>query len=362
MSSTRWYEQIKVSNKNVKHILVVCSTATKPRFEIDKKLRKVFKDSNFFFLCEDYFDGDFEYIKKLVNNVINKEFDLIISLGGGSTIDFTKTLISFKYLKINKKKILEQNINKIRKKRTNTFIAIPTTAGSGSESTQFAVVYIKKKKFSIENPILLPDQYILDPQLSFTCKKSQKIASSLDALCQGIESHWSKLSTPESRKLSAKSIELIWRNIKYAIIDNNFEKHKKIVLGSNLAGKAINLTKTTANHALSYYISKTYSVPHGLSVILTLPAFIDFYCTKKNKKVFETLKLLEEVLGVKKENISTTIREMLCELGVKTSLLKYSITKDQVKRITNSVDPIRLKNNPIKLTKENLIGILNNSF
>ena len=105
------------------------------------------------------------------------------------------------------------------------------------------LLYINKKKFSIENSLLLPDASILDPKLSFTCSKKQKITSAVDALCQSIESLWSLNSTHLSIKYAKKSFKLVWGNIYDAIINKSFDSHAKLLIGSNYSGKAINISK-----------------------------------------------------------------------------------------------------------------------
>ena len=91
-------------------------------------------------MLEKYFHSEYEFSYLASKKFLNSDFDLLISIGGGSTIDFSKNFLAFKFLGINKKKLYSQNLKKIKIKNYK-FVAIPTSAGTGSESTQFSVIY-----------------------------------------------------------------------------------------------------------------------------------------------------------------------------------------------------------------------------
>lgn len=151
-------------------------------------------------------------------------------------------------------------------------IAIPTTSGTGCESTQFAVVYKEGKKISLDSEELLPNVAILDGNLISSLSDLQKRCTLLDAMCQCIESHWSINSTEESRKYSLTGLKAILSNYEQ-YLKNDLETNKNMLTGANLSGRAINITRTTAPHALSYVITKEYGVPHGCAVALTIIEF-----------------------------------------------------------------------------------------
>jgi len=221
--------------------------------------------------------------------------ELIIAIGGGSVIDTAKII---KYLAVN-----EQGSDYIEK--PIPIIAIPTTAGTGSEATRFAVVYINGKKTSYEADFLLPDVSIVDANLLNGQSKYQIAVSGIDAFAQGIESYWSIHSTSESMRYSEKAIKLIWGNLENAI--NNVEVAKiRVAEGSNNAGKAINITKTTAPHALSYGFTSMFGLPHGHAVALFLPFFIQYHKTMNDiqcvdargiKHLFSKLNKIASIIG-----------------------------------------------------------------
>lgn len=194
---------------------------------------------------------------KEVNTAISDlgmDFDLIISVGGGSVIDFAK---AFRYLS-------ELSVK---------MVAIPTTAGTGSESTQFAVVYEEEKKLSLDDLSILPEYSICDSEFLKTNSKYLKACTAMDAFCQAIESFWAVRSTPESRVYAEKAITLCKDNIEL-FVNSDKEDRESIedfmMMASHMAGKAINISRTTAAHALSYYLTKRYGIPHGHAVALNI--------------------------------------------------------------------------------------------
>jgi len=200
--------------------------------------------------------------------------ELIISVGGGSVMDMGK-LINYYGEGKNLDRLLIGDISNSNSK-LKPHIAIPTTAGSGSEATHFAVLYINNEKFSIANDTLIPNFALIDPLLQISQTPYQKAVSGIDALAQAIESVWSINATEESIGFALKAIELIWHNLHHILNDMDVQKHLNVALGANYAGKAINISKTTACHALSYPLSTQYSIPHGQAVALSLPHFMAF--------------------------------------------------------------------------------------
>ena len=130
----------------------------------------------------------------------------VIAAGGGSVMDASK---SINILSNNDNEPIEyiKNPKKIKNKG-KTLIAIPTTSGSGSEATHFAVVYIDKTKYSLVHEFMLPDYSIVDYQFTLSLPKSVTASSGMDALCQGIESYWCIYSTDESKHYAKEAIKL----------------------------------------------------------------------------------------------------------------------------------------------------------
>jgi alcohol dehydrogenase class IV/choline kinase len=187
--------------------------------------------------------------------------DFIISFGGGSAIDTAKC--------INMLSLQDSfNLN-MRDTPRARHLCIPTTAGTGSESTCFAVLYIGGEKQSVEKIQIIPDYVILDPGFLSTLPLYHKKSTVLDALCQSIESLWAKGRTPESRAFALSAIDIIYENID-GYMENKSECALRVLYAANLSGKAINLSKTTAAHAMSYKLTDLFGLAHGHAVALCL--------------------------------------------------------------------------------------------
>lgn len=265
--------------------------------------------------------------------------EAILAVGGGSAMDTAKCIKMFSGMD-HTKNYLEQEFSD-----TGILLAaIPTTAGTGSESTRHSVIYYKGEKQSVSHPSLVPDYTCLIPSLLSGLPVYQKKCTLLDALCQAIESFWSVHSTEESREYSKKAIELIKENyLKYACEDS--ESYEAIMAASNLAGQAINITATTAPHAMSYKLTTLYGLPHGHSVALALPGIWKFIKNNTDKCADARGKdYLENMLS----QLPITEDEFD---RIMTELEMFSPVSDDREKdldtLVASVNLLRLKNNPV---------------
>ena len=300
---------------------------------------------------------------------IKEKVDLIIAVGGGSVMDVAKLLKAFWNSEDPVRAYLDGN-EEISAKDI-PLIAIPTTAGSGSEATHFAVVYDGSMKHSVADPELLPTKVILLPSLIKSNPSSIIGSSGMDALCQGIESYWSIYSTEESREYAQKAISLVSENLKHTQNAESDDVWTNLLLGSFYAGKAINITKTTAPHAISYALTSFFGISHGYAVSLLLPSIFEY-----NEKVVEDdcldgrgcawvrerLQELEEMLGIYSGSIHAYFEDFHRVLGSEFDLKVYGVEseRDIDTIVKNGFNPQRVNNNPRKLTEESLRDILNN--
>ena len=243
-------------------------------------------------------------------------------------------------------------------------IAIPTTAGTGSESTRYAVIYHDGKKQSVTHDSIIPDVAILESKVLKTLPLYQKKCTMMDALCQGIESWWSINSTDVSKEFSKKTIELIVTNWEKYIFENNDESAAQIMLAANYGGRAINITQTTAPHAMSYKITSLFGLPHGHAVAICLPEIWEYMLTHTEKCVdlrgkdyiSNVFKSIAKVLGYTTvQEAILFIRSMLTTMGLEHP--KSTNCNNDLETLTLSVNPTRLKNNPVSLNQETLRNI-----
>lgn len=289
---------------------------------------------------EDVYEG--------IGIINNEKCDCCITVGGGSVMDMGKLISYLKEDITNNPNIIAQN-ELANIKRKMSICAIPTTAGSGAESTHFSVVYVDNKKYSLAHSSILPDIVNLNANLSFTMPPYLKAITGIDALAQGIESYWSKNATIQSRKYSAAAIELVWNNLKQSVLENSFTAHANVVMGSNFAGRAINIAKTTAAHAISYYFTSKHNINHGHAVALTLGKVYEFNYHKainsnnEIKQVFKKLNRLLQIEGIP----GVTLERFISDLNIELDYSKLNIDiNEELPKIKSEVNTERLSNNP----------------
>lgn len=294
--------------------------------------------------------------------------DTILAVGGGSAIDVAKCIKLAVLAKEGNASIIPPLVSQrlpIDGAKI-PFIAIPTTAGTGSESTHNAVMYYEGAKQTVTNDGVLPDYAVLEPSVLKTLPLYQKKCTMMDALCQGIESWWSVNSTEESYEYSRKTVELIMTNWRKYIFENDDEAAAQIMLAANYGGRAINITQTTAAHAFSYKITSLYKLPHGHAVAVCLPEIWQFMLRHSNICVdvrgrdymVNIFDKIAHAMGF--SHVSEAILEF--RLMMKEMELANPIAGDRKKEIdilSSSVNPVRLKNNPVELNKNSIIDLYN---
>ena len=292
--------------------------------------------------------------------------DCILAVGGGSAIDVAKCIKLAVLAKEGNAAIIPPLVSQrlLIDGAKIPFIAIPTTAGTGSESTHNAVMYYEGAKQTVTNDGVLPDYAVLEPSVLKTLPLYQKKCTMMDALCQGIESWWSVNSTEESYKYSRKTVELIMANWRKYIFENDDKAAAQIMLAANYGGKAINITQTTAAHAFSYKITSLYKLPHGHAVAVSLPEIWQFMLGHSDlcidlrgrdyiNKIFDEI---AKAMGfcLASEAI-LEFRLMMAKLELKNPVA--SDRKKEIEILSNSVNPVRLKNNPVELDKNSIIDL-----
>ena len=284
--------------------------------------------------------------------------DTILAVGGGSAIDVAKCIKLAVLSECGNEALIPPLVSKrlpIDGEKI-PFIAIPTTAGTGSESTHNAVMYFEGAKQTVTNDAVLPDYAVLEPSVLKTLPLYQKKCTMMDALCQGIESWWSVNSTEESYEYSRKAIELIMANWRNYIFENDEEAAKQIMLAANYGGRAINITQTTAAHAFSYKITSLYKLPHGHAVAVCLPEIWEYMidhmdkCIDKRGQGYlaDIFKQISMAMGCK--NVKQAILEFREIMKGMELINPVSDNKNEdLKILSSSVNPVRLKNNPVAL-------------
>lgn len=285
--------------------------------------------------------------------------DAIVAVGGGSTIDVAKCIKL--YCKMSPQ---ENYLQQEYKDSGVPLIAVPTTAGTGSESTRYAVIYYDGKKQSVTHESIIPNYAILEPMLLKSLPLYQKKCTMLDAMCQCIESLWSVNSTDQSMLFAKIGLQMIMNHWHGYIEDNNEEDAEFIMMAANYGGRAINISQTTAPHAMSYKLTSMYGLSHGHAVALCLPE-VWMYMMEHPEKcvdprgddhlefVFEWLDQILQCDSAYKGLMM--FRAVMFALDMPQPQSRDFKTELDI--LTHSVNPVRLKNNPIALDEDAIRSI-----
>ncbi len=306
---------------------------------------------------------------KCYNAMQNARPDAVIAVGGGAVMDMAK--IAF-LCTVDDSKSSNVMHNKVEMtdKKIPLLVAVPTTTGSGSESTHFAVIYENKIKSSIADMRIFPSIVLLEPEFVQSVPHNIAVGAGLDAFSQAIESYWSVNSTDESRIYSVEAIKLILSSFESSLKGGDVNSFEKMQSAANLAGRAINITKTTASHAMSYPLTAHFGVPHGVAVFLTLPSVMEFNamvsdvdCIDKRGCEFVKKSLSELSMHLAgSSDVKSGIKFLkgfYKRLGISDKLSDYGVLQSDIDNvIISEINPERMKNNPRLVAKADVISIL----
>ncbi|HMQ67463.1 MAG TPA: phosphonoacetaldehyde reductase [Ignavibacteria bacterium] len=354
---------------NSKNIFLVRGKSSFETSGAEKLLEGLLKEYNVNYFSDFTENPKLADVIKGMDSFIETQSDTVLAVGGGSIIDIAKSVNILSFQANNPESILKGETEIIQ--RGKPLIAVPTTSGSGSEATHFAVVYSGDKKYSLAHEFILPEYSVVDPQLTFRLPQEITATSGMDAFSQAMESYWNINANDESRKYSTEAIQLIFDSLCKAVNDAGEESRISMSRAAHLAGKAINITKTTGPHALSYYLTSHYGISHGQAVCISLGEFLKFnYEVTENDvndgasavEIKQSLDDLAKLSGCKDiDELKMKIHELIISAGLKTRLNELNIKgEDSINQISENVNTERLKNNPRRLTKENIVNILRN--
>lgn len=352
LSSENSYNKLKkyLKDNNIDNIFVV-SYHFKEKPKVIKYLEELDIKMTIF---SDYKPNPtYEQVCDGVEKFRKTKSKFILALGGGSALDVAKCIKVFS--------TMDDNVNFLKQDIVQNDImlcAVPTTAGTGSEATRYAVIYYEGNKQSVTSDYIIPDIVLFDSNLLKSLSIDGKKATVLDAFSHSIESMWSVNSTEESKKYAKKSIKIILDNIdKY--LDGDEKTYPLMLKAANLAGKAINITQTTAGHAMCYKLTSIYGIAHGHAACLInsilFPYMIDNLdkCSdvRGEKYLEKTFIEISKALGC---NSLEEAKKFIIKLLDKLNFYDVNFNYDDLDTLTSYVNTTRLKNNPIKLDKEDI--------
>lgn len=296
-------------------------------------------------------------IERAVSEWKHEKPDIIIAVGGGSVLDTAKMIKAFIGYPGNIQEATRKNL----KVDDNgiPYIAIPTTSGSGSEATHFAVVYIDGEKFSYAQSCLMPEVVVLRPEFTYSMSPENTAASGMDAMCQAIESLWSVNADEESMELACKSLTLADLYLVASVTDATPDSREHMQMAANLAGQAINRTKTTGAHAFSYHLTSKYGLKHGHAVSLFISDFLEFnyrvsdtdcHDPRGADAVHQRIDLIVHTMGCR--NVIDTVSRLnfiRTEIGLANPFNDELMWSGIRKEVYEHVNLERLGNNPRRI-------------
>lgn len=340
--------------KNIHKFMLVCSNAFS-MLNIHSYFDELTERTGIDFVTFNEFQPNplYESVVKGVEIFRKEKCQALIAVGGGSAIDVAKCIKMYANLNptVN---YLEQTIvpNDIE------FLAVPTTAGTGSEATRYAVIYYKGEKQSISDYSCIPSVVLFDVSTLKSLPLYQKKSTMMDALCHAIESFWSVNSNNKSIFYSQEAIKLILNN-KNGYLANEEIGNYNMLRAANFAGKAINITQTTAGHAMSYKLTSLYGIAHGHAVALCVSKLFPYMVTHSHNCIDprgedylnDVFKKIASAMGCQTvmtavEKVEKLVAELEFEVPVANET-DYAI-------LVESVNPVRLKNNPVILDKQTI--------
>ncbi|MGX7060266.1 iron-containing alcohol dehydrogenase [Vagococcus humatus] len=216
------------------------------------------------------------YVDEALTLFNDNQCEVIVTVGGGSCIDTAKAVA---VVATNGGYIGDYMKDKIATKAPVPLIAIPTTAGTGSEVTDVTVINDTTHhiKMMIKQSAFLPKVALVDPALTLTSPQNVTAATGLDALCHSMESYFSRKAQPMTQTFSLAAIEKIMSYLEQAYQDgSNFEARNAMSLAATQAGLAFSNASVTLIHGMSRPIGSLFHVPHGISNAMLLPAVLDY--------------------------------------------------------------------------------------
>ncbi len=297
---------------------------------------------------------DISAIEEYAARLQDKDLQFVIGLGGGSVMDTAKALSYL--LSVNDPNFsLRAHFNgklPLPEKPPLKMIAIPTTAGTGSEVTPFATIWdmAERKKYSLARPDLFPFAAILDGELTLTMSEETTVTTALDVLSHALESVWNINASPVTVNMAGRAIEIVLSTLPALLNDpNNIDYRSKMLTGSYLGGMCISSTRTALAHSMSYPITAALGAPHGLACAFTLPALLEFNAKgfEKSSSGDNRFEIIAGMSGCRSvKELTGKLTGLFAEVGVKDLMKKYGINAKNLQSLVSAMyTPERAGNN-----------------
>jgi alcohol dehydrogenase class IV len=299
------------------------------------------------------------------------DVDLLVSLGGGSVMDVAKCA---NVVHMNGGSILDYEDGVERPKRIENLlphIAVPTTAGTGSEATVWAVFIDSKRRFktAIQDRKLVADVAILDPDMTRTMPPSVAAATGMDALTHAIEAYVSVHANPMTDCLSSRAISLVSGNLRRAVRSRRDEGARaNMLLASLMAGAAFSNSSLGIGHTLAEALGGYYRIPHGVTNALMLHRVMSFNLKAnpaKYARIYELMGGRSSGLGTRAaaEKSALSVRRLCRDLGLPSRLRDVGVRESDLDGIVDIADRwANSSGNPRRITRRQIRELYESAF
>lgn len=342
LNSVAEIEQL-LNKLGVKSVLLVTDKMLR-QFGATSKLEKILEEAGI--KCNVYDDT---CANPTVNNVeaarelyVKENCEALIAFGGGSSMDCAKAVgarIAYPHKTVNQMKGLLKVLKKIP-----TLIAVPTTAGTGSEVTITSVITNSeiKHKYTMNSFPLIPAYAVLDPEVTLTLPPSLTATTGMDALTHAVEAYIGGSTTRETRAYALEAVKLIFENLETAYANGkNGAARRNMLRAAYIAGIAFSKSYVGYIHAVAHTLGGQYNVPHGLANAVLMPMVLDEY----GETAYEKLHQLAVAAGISAENDNVAesakkfiqeIRDMNARMNIPTGF--SNIIKEDIPMMAEHAD------------------------
>ena len=352
-----------INDKSFKKIFILSGKKSFVTSGAENFFKKIIKDKDIKFFYKESEIPVLDELIKIIKEIRSFKPDLLLAVGGGTVIDYAK-IANVIDLRDDLAELIVSYSYPFKKKYTN-LVVIPTTAGSGAEITSNAVIYVNKIKHSFESELLIPNQYFLIPEFLISAPNKIKASAGFDAIAQALESLISKKSNNQSIDYASKSLKISTNSYISFLNNPNMKNATEMSIASNLAGKAISISKTTAPHATSYPFTSLFNISHGHAVSLFFEKFFKFNYDNIDKSetsfdLKERIDLIFDIFDVSNiNNFNSKISLLKKKANLEDDLIKLNIDIERSsKNIIRGINLLRLGNNPIKIGEDDIYKII----
>jgi alcohol dehydrogenase len=331
-----------------------------------KVIEESLKNSNVPYAVFDEVESDpsIETVAKGTEMLKEAGCNIVLGVGGGSAMDAGKAIAA---MATNPGKIFDYvGIDKIKNKIL-PFIAVPTTSGTGSEATYWAVLADKKTKFKtgVGGWAMMPAMAILDPVLTKALPPKVTAFTGMDALTHAMESYVCKSTQPVSESLALHSMRLIARSLRKAVANgDDIDAREDMLMGSLLAAMAFNVTRLGLAHALAMPLGANFNIPHGLVNAILLPHVMEFNLMAIPEKYIE----IANIFGENTDNMPQmeaayksvdAVKKLLKDIGITQGLEDFGVNEVNIRHIAEEAYTSgNVTVNPRKSTVDDIANII----